>query len=235
MRSSHKAPAVAVIIPVFNRPIMVAEAVASVLAQDYPALEVIVVDDGSSDSTASVVQQLAREHQQVNAVFLEENSGQSAARNRGAQSTEASLFAFLDSDDLLPAGRICQQIDALASSPGSVAVMGRMEVQIGEGVDPPPMVSAELGLGSKASSVGTAMIRSAAFHAAGGFDEELRFADDIDFLYRLRLLGQIDQTESVWLSRRIHGRNLVYDTVGIRRGMFEALRRRRAEADRDLD
>lgn len=229
--NSTTTPAVAVVIPVFNRPTLVVEAVLSAVEQDYARLQVVVVDDGSTDdATSQVVAGLAADHSQVSAILLERNGGQSAARNRGAESVVAEYVTFLDSDDLLPANRIQQQVDSLLAAPEMIAVMGRIEVRVAEGIEPPPMVVTELEMGAKASSICTAMIELSVFLGIGGFAEELRYGDDVDLLYRLQTAGSITHTESVWLIRRIHEDNLVHDTEAIRKGMFQVLRRRRSEA-----
>jgi len=96
-------PFISVIIPTFNRDQQVRAAIESVLAQTYPAFEVIVVDDGSTDATEEVVQSL-QTIQNCNGheirYFFQHNQGSSAARNRGIREARGEWIAFLDSDDL---------------------------------------------------------------------------------------------------------------------------------------
>src|SRR5690242_14976762 len=89
-------PSVSVIIPTYNRARFVGEAVASALAQTLPPLEVIVVDDGSTDDTADVVARL----NDPRVVYLrQENAGPATARNTGVEAARGDLIALLDSDD----------------------------------------------------------------------------------------------------------------------------------------
>ncbi len=87
---------VSVIVPTFNRADRVVRAVSSVLAQTFPALEIIVVDDGSTDHTQKV---LIPFKDRIRTITLSANQGVSRARNRGIQSAMAPFIAFLDSDD----------------------------------------------------------------------------------------------------------------------------------------
>src|SRR5258708_5666161 len=96
MRGSRQAMRYSVVIPTYNRCRMLSEAVASVLRQADPAIEIVVVDDGSSDGTADM---LARDYPQVRAIF-QANQGPAAARNRGIAASTGEWIAFLDSDDI---------------------------------------------------------------------------------------------------------------------------------------
>ncbi len=99
-KEGPSAPLVSVVIPTYNRAQMVSEAVRSVLEQTFGDLEVIVVDDGSTDGTREAL----KPHADKIRYLRQENSGVSAARNRGIAEARGSLIAFLDSDDLwLPA------------------------------------------------------------------------------------------------------------------------------------
>jgi glycosyltransferase involved in cell wall biosynthesis len=94
----HDANTVSVVIPTYNRGARVAAAIRSALGQTYPATEVVVVDDGSTDDTADVVEPLTGGGRVR--YFRQENRGVSAARNRGVQEARGSFIAFLDSDDI---------------------------------------------------------------------------------------------------------------------------------------
>jgi glycosyltransferase involved in cell wall biosynthesis len=100
---SYKAPKtkplVSVIIPAFDRGSVVANAIHSVLQQSFQDLEVIVVDDGSQDTTALSVREIARSDPRVRLIRYEQNRGAQAARNTGARAARGEWLAFLDSDD----------------------------------------------------------------------------------------------------------------------------------------
>ncbi len=112
-----------VVIPTYNRCQLVAEAIDSVLRQRCPALEIILVDDGSTDGTG---QMIARHYPQVRYVY-QANAGPAAARNRGIGQARGEIIALLDSDDLWLAHKIEIEQDLLARYPqaGLVAVNAR--------------------------------------------------------------------------------------------------------------
>jgi glycosyltransferase involved in cell wall biosynthesis len=91
---------VSTIIPVHNRPALLREAVASVLAQTYRPIEIIVVDDGSTDETVPVAKALAEAHPEVRAIHRE-NGGPGAARETGRLAVRGEFIQYLDSDDVL--------------------------------------------------------------------------------------------------------------------------------------
>ena len=91
---------VSVIIPVRNRETLIERAIRSVLAQTAPVLEVIVVDDGSTDNTPSMVASLAREEDRIHFLQHASSRGAQAARNTGIRAAKGEWIAFLDSDDL---------------------------------------------------------------------------------------------------------------------------------------
>jgi glycosyltransferase involved in cell wall biosynthesis len=104
---------VSVIIPTYNRAGLLKEAVASALSQTYPVHEIVIVDDGSTDDTAQVVDAMPPPVR----YFHQRNSGLSAARNRGANVATGEYIAFLDSDDLWESRKIEIQLAVLKSYP----------------------------------------------------------------------------------------------------------------------
>ena len=93
---------VTTIIPVYNRPCFLREAVASVLAQTYRPIEIIIVDDGSGPETVAVCEELAAAHPEIR-ILHQENAGPGAARERGRLAARGEFIQYLDSDDrLLP-------------------------------------------------------------------------------------------------------------------------------------
>lgn len=107
---------VSVIVPVRNRAAMVEEAIASVLAQDYRPIEIIVVDDGSTDSTPHALNLLAEDRPEIR-VIRRENGGPGAARETGRALARGEFIQYLDSDDLLLPGKFSAQIAALTEQP----------------------------------------------------------------------------------------------------------------------
>lgn len=122
-------PLVSVIIPTFNRAGWLAESIGSVLGQTYPHLELIVVDDGSTDHTRDVVREFGNTLTYIHDV----NRGVSAARNRGVAASRGNLIAFLDSDDVWQAGKVAAQV-ALFQQQLGVEVCYTDEIWIRHGV-----------------------------------------------------------------------------------------------------
>jgi len=108
---------VSTIIPVYNRPQMVCEAVESVLAQTHRPIEIIPVDDGSTDETPQVLDRLAAEHPATIRVIHKENGGPGLAREAGRQLARGEFIQYLDSDDYLLPGKFQTQVRALRDHP----------------------------------------------------------------------------------------------------------------------
>lgn len=110
-------PLVTVVIPTFNSNSTIARAVASVQEQNYKNIEILIVDDGSTDGTADVVRELAKSDQRIVQVNHTLNRGRSAARNTGVHLARGVLVAFLDSDDEWSPHKLSLQVDVWRSAP----------------------------------------------------------------------------------------------------------------------
>ncbi len=118
------ANSVSTIIPVYNRPKQIRIAVKSVLAQTYRPIEVIIVDDGSTDSTPNVVAELAAESVDIIRVFRQDNLGAAIARSRGFAESQGEYIQYLDSDDELTPVKFAVQVEALNSHPSAGVCYG---------------------------------------------------------------------------------------------------------------
>jgi glycosyltransferase involved in cell wall biosynthesis len=107
---------VSTIIPVFNRPRMIAEAVESVLGQSYRPIEIIIVDDGSVDETPQVLAALAQRNDCITVVRID-NQGPGRAREAGRSLAQGELIQYLDSDDILLPAKFERQVAALREHP----------------------------------------------------------------------------------------------------------------------
>lgn len=108
---------VSTIIPVYNRPSEVLRAVRSVLEQNYRPIEILLVDDGSTDQTPNVLAYLARHHPGLIHVYFQANAGPGAARERGRQAAQGEFIQYLDSDDWLLPNKFTDQVAALRAYP----------------------------------------------------------------------------------------------------------------------
>lgn len=110
----NNTPAISVVIPLYNKSAYVEEAVRSVLAQSYPAVEVLVVDDGSTDGSADLVRHLAAPSVRV---ITQPNAGVSAARNTGIKQAHGDYLAFLDADDRYLPGYLAAMVTLIQRYP----------------------------------------------------------------------------------------------------------------------
>lgn len=117
----QKCPLVSVVIPSYNRAGTLAEAARSVLHQTYPELELILVDDGSTDATPQLAEALAKEDARVRYV-RQENAGACAARNHGAQLAKGEYIAFHDSDDVWYPEKLERQMAALQQTQADICI-----------------------------------------------------------------------------------------------------------------
>lgn len=170
---------------------MVREAIDSVLGQQGVELELVVVDDGSTDGTADEIQ---REYDDRLRLLRTENRGVSAARNLGARAGRGELIAFLDSDDLWLPGKLAAQVEFLRDHP-EVSVCQTEEVwyRNGRRVNPRRRHSKVDGAIFARSlelclvSPSAVMMRRDLFERAGGFDESLLACEDYDLWLRIGL------------------------------------------------
>ncbi len=189
-------PLVSVIIPTYNRADLLPQAVDSVLSQDYPSFEVIIVDDCSQDNTPEVVASITEKHgARVRSIRLPANSGPAAARNAGIRAAHGPLIAFQDSDDIWLPGKLTAQVAALQKHPECGLCYGKALVATPEGAAT-GAVYGRTDQGRTGDNFGpllshnpiltpTIVVRSCALHQVGLFDESLPTAEDTDLFLRL--------------------------------------------------
>jgi glycosyltransferase involved in cell wall biosynthesis len=185
-------PLVSTIIPTFNRREEIVYAVRSVLAQTYPAIEIIVVDDGSIDSTAEMVERWWGDRVRI---LRKPNGGVASARNVGLAVARGEYFAFLDSDDEWLPTKIETQVAFLAARPAFGMVVTDVEeideMRVAFGIYRRRPRIKEDGyvlrwvLREPALVPPSALLRRAVYEDVGGFDEGLATAEDLDFHLRV--------------------------------------------------
>ncbi|HUZ71436.1 MAG TPA: glycosyltransferase [Stellaceae bacterium] len=197
-------PLVSVVIPVHNGARFLPEAIANILRQNYPSVEIIVVDDGSTDAIDAAVRDLPVDVR----YFRQKNAGAAAARNRGIKDASGDIIAFLDVDDLWPENNLGLLVDTLLQNPHCDVVHGFAQLM---------HVSGGTGqfeyIGNPRESfpyyIGAGLYRRAAFQKVGLFDAELKFGEDTDWFARAKEAGlPIEKLEHVTLFVRRHDHNM---------------------------
>jgi len=201
-----KVPLVSCVVPVFNGEAYLREAIDSVLAQTWGTVEVVVVDDGSTDGTAAV----ARSYGHPVRYLHQENAGPAAARNRGIQAARGALVAFLDADDLWAPERLARQAAALEADPRvsyTLCLIQNFWIQELEAEANARRPRRE-GAPAPGYLTGGMLVRREAFERVGGFDPELGHGDSADWFLRARRAGLEEvMVPEVLVFRRIHGGN----------------------------
>jgi glycosyltransferase involved in cell wall biosynthesis len=218
------ASAISVLIPVFDGERLLAEAIESVLVQSLPAAEVVVVDDGSSDGSATVAESFGPPVR----VLRRPHRGAAAARNTGVEESVGELIAFQDADDLMKPDRLERQAAALGQASSPALTLGRAEVRGEDGFAAPPWLAHAYENSDRYTPASMIATRSA-LELVGPFDETMRRGSDTDWLLRALEAGvrPVLMEEDV-IVRRFHGGNLSYGYEGYRQAMFGILRRRAA-------
>ncbi len=203
--NNNDLPIISTIIPVYNGSRYIAQAIESILEQDYPNTEIIVIDDGSTDDTASIVKQF-------NApvcYFYQKNAGIAATMNHGIKRAKGVFFSFLDSDDYWLPGKTSKQLEVLRQNPDIDMVFGYVK----------QFYSPELSKErrdkyacpedpSPGHNSGSMLIRRTSFFKVGLFDETFATGSFNDWYMRASAAGlQSVMLPDVFYMRRIHDAN----------------------------
>jgi glycosyltransferase involved in cell wall biosynthesis len=222
-------PVVSVIIPTYNRRVMVQEAIGSVWAQSYKAFELIVVDDGSDDGTAG---ELAKYGSSLRLVSRQ-RSGVAAARNYGVSIAHGRYLAFLDSDDLWARKKLEIQTAIIEEHP-EIQICQTDEIWIRNGARVNPKIkhqkpngevfrrSLELCLVSPSA----VMMRKELFNRVGGFDENFPVCEDYDLWLRIAVGHPIPLIPmALVIKRGGHADQLSHSLWGMDRYRVQSLRK----------
>lgn len=217
------APLVSVVVPVFNAARYVEEAIGSILRQGHAPVEIIAVDDGSTDESWDVVGRFGPRVRR----YRQAHAGQSAARNLGVERATGKYLAFLDADDVWPEGKLEAQVSILESDEGCRLLFGMAQQFRDGGGDEGGMMPGVI--------PGTLLVRRADWQKVGPLRCDLKVGEFLDWMARARQLGLTERTDArVWLRRRIHGDNLGVRERGSRgdylRVLKDAMDRRRKAA-----
>jgi len=213
---------VSVIIPVYNGERFLREAIASARRQSIAAIEIVIVDDGSTDGTAAIAETLGRDVR----LIRQPHSGVTVSRNRGIAAAQGAFIAFLDCDDIWTDDKLALQVPMLREHPDIQIALGhtrRMWISpardgAASGVC---LTEPELQL-----HLGAALIRRPIFESVGAFDESLSHTEDWDWFMRVRERGLVVVVHpEVTLLYRRHGGNMTNDGPQARAAMVRTMHR----------
>jgi glycosyltransferase involved in cell wall biosynthesis len=209
-------PAVSVIMSVFNGEAYLESALRSILNQSVREFEFVIVDDGSKDRTAQILAAYAAADERIR-LISRPNKGLIASLNEAASVSKAPFLARMDGDDVAHPKRFEAQLAEFERRPELVAlgtqinVIDRRGGQSGKeqrfpvGADE---VAANYPNGGPFIAHPTLMMRTDAFRQVGGYRAPFVAAEDLDLLYRLCRIGQIDNLREALLDYRVHGKNI---------------------------
>jgi glycosyltransferase involved in cell wall biosynthesis len=214
---SHADSLVSVIVPTRNRRQLLALALASVLEQRGVRLEVVVVDEASTDETAAMVRGIA--DARVRLVRHEVPLGKSAARNRGIAEAHGEWIAFLDDDDVWAPDKLALQLEALHHSgrqwayTGAVNITAAHQIIGGAPPRPPEDVAKSLHRVNLIPGGCSGVIVNRRMLPAAGFDGEYRLCEDWDLWIRLAKISPPTWVSKPLVGYRVHAGNSSLDTV----------------------
>lgn len=203
---------VSVIIPAYNAARFIGAAIDSVFAQSYPAVELIVVDDGSTDQTAEVVGGYG---DRVRYVY-QQNARQAAARNRGLREARGELIAFLDADDVWLPEKLVKQVALLDVEPHAGLIFcgmrlvdseGRVLKDSGADLGLDPVADILLGRMRGGGIGSTALVPRKVIEEVGDFDSSLPPCEDTDLLWRIAARYPIRRVDEALVLYRQHASN----------------------------
>jgi len=228
-------PLISVIIPVFNGERFIAEAIQSVLNQNYEPLEIIVIDDGSTDGTADIVKIFEGNIR----YFYQKNSGIAVARNAGVTKAKGDFITFIDADDVWAKNKLEIQTRLFENNPEAELVIGFLVRSPFIGCEKLWTMNPESMKGIFATQLGSTLIKNEVFQKVGLFDEEMQQAEDLDWLMRVREAGiRVLAHKDIVQFYTIHDKNVTNDrrlsNLFMLKAYKKSLDRRRKSGDETL-
>ncbi|MFM6154725.1 MAG: glycosyltransferase family 2 protein [Cuspidothrix sp.] len=212
---------VSVIIPVYNCDHYLSEAIKSVLEQTYEPVEIIVVDDGSTDKTAQIITGFDDD---INYIY-QNNSGPATARNTGLKIAKGEIITFLDADDIWSPNKLQLQQEYLLENPSAEVVIGHTQFIQLTVLDSQDKFT-EIAEPRIFLNLGSAVFRKSVFEKVGLFDENLHYSEDVDWFNRARECNiSILQHQEVVLFYRQHENNMTKNKIANDLNILKVLRK----------
>jgi glycosyltransferase involved in cell wall biosynthesis len=219
-------PLVSVVIVCYNQAHYLAEAIRSALAQDYQDLEVLVVDDGSTDETAEVAQAFPRVR-----YIRQDNRGLAAARNTGLRESTGQYLLFLDADDRLLPNAVLAGVDCFGNDPNIGLVFGEHRKFYSDGSPAPTEVMDRIERdhywyllqGNLIGMHGAVLYSRVVLEAVAGFDESLKACEDYELYLRISRRWRLRQHHELVAEYRLHDTNMSRDIELMLRSVLTVL------------
>ena len=214
-------PLASIVVPVFNGEKYLDAALQSILDQDYRPIELIVVDDGSTDDTAGI----AHSYEDVQYIY-QENQGPSAARNAGIWVAHGEFISFLDADDRWTPDKLTVQIGYLQMHPDVDFVVAKRRMVIEEGVEKPSWYQDRVfEKDSSCFGAGALVARKTAFDKVGLYNTHYRFGENAEWLARAKDAGvNMAVLPQTLLISRVHENNQTHHQDEMRANILKALK-----------
>jgi glycosyltransferase involved in cell wall biosynthesis len=230
--NDQEAPLVSVIIPTYNRAEYVNDAIECILNQTYSNIEIIVVDDGSTDHTQETLKKYS--NAKNFRYIYQENRGPAGARNSGLRTSEGEYIQFLDSDDLITPDKIQLQVDYMKEHPDCDIIYS--DVRFFHGNDHEHLFNRHLEFFSDNIFeniiykvfivIHSALIRRRVIEKIGPFDEALKRGEDPDFWIRASLAGmKFDYHDKPLALYRIHDIQVSKSRIENRKTLIKIIQR----------
>lgn len=209
------APIVSVLLPVYNADRYVAQAVESILNQTFTDFELIIIDDGSTDTSLKILQTYASKDHRIR-LLSRANRGLLKTLNQMIEMAKGKYLARMDADDIALPDRFAAQVALLEREPEVVCVGGSYDMIDEQGAilaeTRPPITDAEIQqqllAGFTVIQHPCAMFRRSALLAVSGYDESAFLAEDLDLWLRMGEIGKLANLEQVILLYRVHMRSV---------------------------
>ena len=179
---NESSPKVSIVLPTYNGAKYIRQSIDSCLNQTYQNIELVIVDDGSTDNTAKIVSGLQGNVR----YFYQSNSGPAAARNRGIGMAAGDVIGFLDVDDLWSGHKLQRQLDYFVEDPSLEIVLGLLQRMQLVGVEGGKYKFKDWAEPVMSMHLGSALFRRSVFQKVGLFDESLNHCEDCDWFMRAK-------------------------------------------------
>ncbi len=232
-------PIISVILPVYNGEKTIRETIESILKQTFSDFELIVINDGSKDSTVEIVSSFPDPRIKL---FSYPNAGQPASRNRGISRAEGEYISFIDADDLWTPDKLEAQFKALQNNPQAAVAYSwtNMIDESGKFLREGAYLSyegdvlTELLLSNFLENGSNPLIRASALREVGNFDESLSNAHDWDMWLRLAARYHFVAVSSIQILYRVSSTSMSSNVLGMQKSSLRVIERAYAQAPESI-